>query len=72
MHANVPFLGYTEDMYTVVYAADKGLWAEIFCNQLLIDTYCYVMLTIKSPTLKNVAMSLYDITDNTQDVNVHA
>ena len=31
------------------------------CNQLLIDTATYVMLTINSPALKNVAMSLYDI-----------
>ena len=35
--------------------------AEMSCNQLLIDSAMY-LLTINSPTLNGVAMSLYDIT----------
>ena len=35
--------------------------AETSCNQLLIDTATY-LLTINMPTLKSLAMSLYDIT----------
>ena len=38
----------------------KAFVAETSCNQLLIDSATY-LLTINSPTLKSVAMSLYDI-----------
>ena len=37
----------------------KAFLAEASCNQLLIDSATY-LLTINSPTLKSVAMSLYN------------
>ena len=39
----------------------KAFVAKTSCNQLLIDSAMY-LLTINLPTLKSVAMSLYDIT----------
>ena len=36
--------------------------AETSCNQLLIDT-AMTLLLINSPTVKSIAMSLYNITD---------
>ena len=48
---------------TVLYAVDKGLRGRNVLQSVVIDSATY-LLTISSPDIDNVAMSLYDIIYN--------